>query len=461
MRPRAPRVVIVGGGIAGLAAAWECRRQGVPVTLLEGAPRAGGVIRTDVVDDVVLDAGPDAFLVSKPGALDLCRELGIDDQLIGMSPPRGAFVLRGDRLHALPDGGAFGIATRAWPLLTSTLLSPFGKARIALEPLVPRRRATTDESAAAFFRRRFGAEATRHIAQPLLGGIHVGDLERLSADAVLAPLVSAERQGHSVLLALRRQGRRATPSGPFRSFPGGMGTLVTHLAGALGADTLRLDAPVVGIERTATTWNVVVGGATPVSADVLVLATPAHVTAGWLARHAPAAAAAAGAIRYVSSAGVLAVYRDTAIARPLAGSGYVSTPGPGRDPLLATSWLTHKWAGRAPQGFSVLRGFFGGAFDEAVLANDDAALTAMAHASWETRFGVAEPPVLARVVRWTRASPQHEVGHAGRVRTVDEALDALPPLAVCGSGFRAVGIPDVVTDARTTMRRLLDRWRAG
>ncbi len=456
-----PRVLVLGGGIAGLAAAWECRRQGVPVSVLEAQPRAGGVIRTETAGEFVLDTGPDSFLISKPGAITLCREIGIEGQLIGMKPPRGAYVLRNDTLHALPEGGAFGIATRPGPFLRSTLLTPRGKLRVLMEPMVAKRRKSGDESAGAFFRRRFGAEAAARIAQPLLGGIHAGDLERLSAEAVLPQLVAVERAGGSVLLALRRQGRRVTEGGAFRSFPRGMSTLVDALLAALPAGSVRLGESAHEVHVAGSGWDVRTSAGDRMPADILILAAPAGIVAGWLGPVQQAAARLASGIRYASSAGVLAVYRDAQIARPLRGSGYVSTPGPGRDPLLATSWLTHKWDGRAPLGFTVLRGFFGGALDEGALAGDDAALVAVAHATWARRFGVDGDPVLTRVVRWTRMSPQHEVGHAARVQHIDEALAPLPPVAVCGSGFRAVGIPDVVTDAREVTRRLLDRWRTG
>ncbi len=454
-----PRVVVLGGGIAGLSAAWECHRQGLPVTVLEAQHRAGGVVRTDIAGDVVLDTGPDAFLVTKPGAIALCRELGIEHDLIPMKPPGGAYVLRDGRLHALPEGGAFGIATTAGPFLRSTLLSPIGKLRVALEPLVPARRSEDDESAGAFFRRRFGAEAARRIAQPLLGGIHAGDLDQLSADAVLPQLVAIERSGRSVLMALRAQGRRAVEGGAFRSFPRGMATLVDTLMARLPAATVRLGTPVEAIRVVNRTWAVHTAAGT-VEADLLVLAVPAYVAAEWLGPWAPMAAGLAAGIRYVSSAGVLAVYDDSVVRRPLHGSGYVSTPGPGREPLLATSWLSHKWDGRAPAGRTVLRGFFGGALDEEALARSDDALVAEAHRSWSARFDITEAPSLTRVVRWTRASPQHEVGHAARVRRIEAALDGLPPVALAGSGFRAVGLPDVIADARTAMASLLDRWRA-
>ena len=459
MRTALPRVAVLGGGIAGLAAAWECHRQGLPVTVLESQMRAGGVIRTDVEGDFVLDTGPDAFLATKPGAIGLCRELGIDGQLIGMKPPRGASVLRGNTLHPLPEGGAFGIATRPGPFVRSTLLSPAGKLRVAVEPLIPRRTTTDDESAGAFFRRRFGAEAAARIAQPLLGGIHAGDLDRLSAAAVLPQLVAVERQGGSVLLALRRQARRAPEGGAFRSFPGGMITLVDALLAALPAGTVRLGSGAETVQHDGSAWQVRTSHCLTVTADVLLLAAPATVVSRWIRPIVPAAADLAEHIRYVSSAGVLAVYRNSQIARPMSGSGYVSTPEPGREPLLATSWLSSKWEGRAPAGYAVLRGFFGGALDEATLAHTDAELAALAHDSWSRRFAVSGAPVLTRVVRWTNCSPQHEVGHGGRVTTIEDALRTLPPVALCGSGFRAVGIPDVVSDARDAMRGLLERWR--
>ena len=457
-----PRVAILGGGIAGLSAAWECHRRGTPAVVLETTNRPGGVIRTDRVGPFVLDAGPDAFLVSKPGAITLCRELGISDTLITMKRPRGAYVLRDGTLHALPEGGAFGIPTRLRPFLRSTLISPLGKARVALEPLVPARRAHAgeDESAGTFFRRRFGDEAARAIAQPLLGGIHAGDLDRLSAEAVLPQLVATERSGRSVLLALRAQARRATAEGAFRSFPGGMATLVDALVARLPSRTVRCTAGATTVTRTPDGWVIGTTDGQALSADVLLLAVPAGVAATWLGPLDPASAELAARITYVSSAGVLAVYRDAQIARPLRGSGYVTAPGPEREPLLATSWLTGKWEGRAPDGYTILRGFFGGALDEGTLSLGDSSLADLAHRSWTGRFGISGSPELARIVRWVRASPQHEVGHARRVSTIDGRLREIGNVAVAGSGFRAVGIPDVIADARAAMGQLLDRWHA-
>lgn len=237
-------------------------------------------------------------------------------------------------------------------------------------------------------------------------------------------------------------------------------SLVDALLTALPAETVRLGTRAETVQHDGASWQVRSSTGDTVTADLLLLAAPAVVVSHWIRPLVPAAADLAEGIRYVSSAGVLAAYRDAQIARPMRGSGYVSTPGPGREPLLATSWLSSKWHGRAPAGSTILRGFFGGALDEATLTRSDDELVALAQDSWSRRFGVTGDPLLTRVVRWTNTSPQHEVGHGRRVATIDEALATLPPVAVCGSGFRAVGIPDVVSDARGAIRGLLERWRA-
>ncbi|HTV01287.1 MAG TPA: protoporphyrinogen oxidase, partial [Luteitalea sp.] len=345
-----------------------------------------------------------------------------------------------------------------------TLLSPAGKLRTALEPLVTRRLATdahadADESAGAFFRRRFGAEFARRIAQPLLGGIHAGDLDRLSAQAVVPQLVAMEQAGRSVLLTLRAQSRRPREGGAFRSFRDGMITLVDEMHRQLRAGVVRLGDGAIAVADTPTGWRVTTSSGSDVDSELLLLAAPAPIVAGWLRPLSPQVADLAAGIRYVSSAGVLSAYHSTAIARPLRGSGYVSTKD-GSERLLATSWLTGKWAGRAPAGFTLLRGFYGGAYDEGVLDSTDEALIEDAHASWARRFGIAGRPRFSRVVRWPATSPQHEVGHLSRVATIDEVLTGLGGIAVAGSGFRAVGIPDVVSDSRHAVRRLLEAWRA-
>jgi protoporphyrinogen/coproporphyrinogen III oxidase len=457
--PSLPRIVIIGGGIAGLAAAWECHRRGLVAQVLEASPRAGGVIGTDHIDDLVVDAGPDAFLVQKPGAVTLCRELGIEHELVEMRPPRRAFIVSGGRFHVLPDGASFGLPTRASAFARSSLLSWSGKVRVAMEPLIPARATSgsEDESAGAFLTRRFGQQATRRIAQPLLGGIHAGDLGTLSARAIVPQFVAIEAQRRSVLLALRRQSRARMPGGPFRSFAAGMGRLPAALVAALPPGSVHTSTSVQSLATHGGEFDVTTPAGT-YRADIVLLAVPASPAAQLLSTVAPEAAALAATVPYVSSATVLLAYRSATIGAPLDGSGYVVADPPDATHPIALTWVTRKWPGRAPDDTTLLRVFFGGAGREAVVDATDAVLIRHAHAHVATHFAVTSPPTWQAVYRWRRTSPQHTVGHLDRVQTLQARLDALPGLGVAGSGFRAIGIPDVVSDARREVGRLLDDW---
>ena len=336
-------------GIAGLSAAWECHRQGVQPIVLEAQARAGGVIRTDYADDFVLDTGPDAFLATKPGGITLCRELGIDRELIGMKPPRGAAILRGDVLHALPEGGAFGIATSPGPFLRSTLLSPLGQGQgggRATDPeaSLPRRRERRRVLPPAFRRRSRGTHrpttARRHPRRRSRTGCRPSPSCPSWSPSNGAAAACCWRSDD------RRSGRpRAAPSGVS---PGAWPRLSTRCWPRCHPAPCTLGTAAEGLRAEGNGWQVGTSSGGVMSADLLVLALPAYVVSALLRDVVPVASDLAGGIRYVSSAGVLAVYRDTQVARPMRGSGYVSTPEPGRDPLLATSWLSSKWEGRAP-----------------------------------------------------------------------------------------------------------------
>lgn len=447
--------------MAGLAAAWECHRRSLPCTVLEADSRAGGVVQSTRAGGLVLDGGPDAFLATKPGATTLCRELGLDHELIEMLPPRGAFIQAGGHLHPLPEGGAFGVPVSARAFAFSTLLSWRGKMRVALEPLLPKAAwpPDHDESAAVFLQRRFGVELTERIAQPLLGGIHAGDLCQLSARAVLPQLVAVEAAGRSVWLTLRRAGGRPRSGGAFRSFTSGMGRLPEALVEALPVGTVQTGSPVTSLTSTDGTFAVTVEDGTSLAADLVLLAVPAWRMAPLVGPLLPAAAELCASVPYVSSATALLAYPSSAFPSPLRGSGYLMAERPVDDPVMAVTWVTGKWPNRAAPDTTLIRVFFGGAGHEAILGQDDGALAAVAHAHLRRWWQAAVEPHLTRVFRWHRSSPQHVVGHAARVRALQARLDQLPGLGVAGSGFRAVGIPDVVADARAEMARLIARWQ--
>ena len=450
---------VVGGGAAGLAAAYELHQRGASFVLLDAAPRLGGVIRTELVDGFTLDAGPDSLLVQKPAAIRLCDELGLGRRLVPMLEPRTAYVLR-DRLLPIPEGSVLGIPTAIAPWVTSRLLSPAAKLRMAAEVFIPRGDAT-QESVGAFFRRRFGREPVEYVAEPLLAGIHAGDINRLSMRSLFPQLVEAERTHGSVILALRAA-RARTPhpkAGLFRSLPGGIEELVVTLVATLPESAIRRGARALDINGPSP-YTVRVADAPAVSARAVILATPAHATASLVRGLDDRLAALCAEIRYRSTATVLMGYPQSAIRRPMRGSGFVVPRVQRNVPLMAGSWVTSKWPGRAPEGHTLLRAFLGGARDPAVLSRPDNELIDQAHTTFARLLEIDRRPDLTRVYRWERASAQHDVGHIERVSAIEDRLRCLPGLFVTGAGFRGVGIPDCVADGRATARAVVEWQRA-
>jgi oxygen-dependent protoporphyrinogen oxidase len=440
-------VAIVGGGIAGLAAAYELQLRGLSVSLLEGSLRTGGVIRSDRQDGWVIDGGPDSMLIQKPAAVALCRELGIADRLIHTLPPRTAYVVRDDRLHPIAEGSFLGFPLTAKSLARSPLFSVAGKVRMALETVTPRRSGDEDESIGSFVRRRFGEEAVDYLAEPLLAGIHAGDVERLSVRALFPRLVEAERQSGSVLRAFRALRSRPSPNGAFVSLPGGTAELIDALSSALEPGIVQLDSRVTDVHRTGTLRIVSTAG--EISARAVILAVPAYIAGALLRRFDTTLAAFCDAVPYASTATVVFGYRRDQVAHPMTGTGFV-VPRVERRSLLAGTWITSKWPGRAPEGHVLMRGFLGGGRDPHRLESDDATLIADARAELTELLGITGDPLLTRVYRYMRQSPQYEVGHLERVSEIERRLVAIPGVFVTGSGFRAIGIPDCIADGRAT-----------
>jgi len=440
-------VAIVGGGISGLAAAYELQRRGLTVRVLEAGPRAGGVITTERFDDWVIDGGPDSILVQKPAAVALCRELGIADRLISTLTPRTAYILRDRRLHRIAEGSFLGFPLDVGSLARSSVFTLGGRLRMACEVVMPRHAGDEDESVGAFVRRRFGEEAVDYLAEPLLAGIHAGDVDRLSIRALFPRLLEAERQSGSVIRAFRAMRARPSPQGAFVSLPGGTGELVDSLVRALTPGTVSTSTRVTDLHRHANYRIETSAGL--VEARVVVLAVPAYVAASLLRRFDTTIAALAEGIPYASTATVALGYRRDQIANPMAGSGFV-VPRVERSPLLAATWVTSKWPQRAPDGHALLRGFLGGGRDPRRLDADDDELTKLVVNELSQLMGISGTPLFTRIFRWTKQSPQYEVGHLQRVATIDRQLASIPGLFVTGSGFRAIGIPDCVADGRET-----------
>ena len=450
-------VAIVGGGITGLAAAYELQRRGVAVRVIEAAPRAGGVIRTDRPDGWVIDGGPDALLVQKPAAVALCRELGLGDRLMPTLLPRTAFIVRDGRLWPIAEGAFLGFPISLAALVRSPLFTWAGKLRMAAEPFVPRAE-VDDESIGSFVARRFGHEAVDYLAEPLLAGIHAGDVDRLSIRALFPRLVDAERHAGSVLRSIRAMRVTPSPSGAFVSLPGGIGELVDALTGALAPGTMQLSTRATAVRHAGMFAVDTEAGA--IAARAVILGLPAYGAAALLRGLDATLAGLCDGIAYASTATVAFGYRRDQIRHALQGTGFV-VPRVEGGPLLAGTWVTSKWAGRAPAGSVLLRGFLGGGRDPHRIEQTDDQLIAVARDALTTLLQIDGPPQLARVYRFARQSPQHEVGHLDRVAAIERRAAGIPGLFLAGSGFRAIGIPDCIADGRDAAGRTAEYLTQG
>jgi oxygen-dependent protoporphyrinogen oxidase len=451
------RVVVVGGGIAGLAAAHRLdelareTRRPLDLVVLEAADRLGGTIRTERVDGCLLEAGADSFISEKPWALALAERLGLGPRLCRTDDRfRRTYVVRGGRLRPLPEGFLLMAPTRAWPVLASDVFSWRGKARLGLDLLLPRRAATGDESLGSFVRRRLGAEALERVVQPLVGGIYTADPDRLSLAATMPRFLALEREHRSLILGLRRgsRGREATHASGARwslfvTLAGGMEELVTALAARLPAGAVRLRTPVAAVMSTPDGWRIQPADGPPLDAHGVVLAGPAHAMGTLVSGADPTLAAGLDAIPYASSATVTLAYPRAAIQHPLDGFGFVVPRVEGRQ-ILACTFSSVKYPGRAPEGTALLRTFIGGALQADLLAREDRALVALAEADVASLLGITGRPILSRVWRHPRAMPQYDVGHLDRVAALEARLASMPGLALAGAAYRGVGIADCV-----------------
>jgi len=451
------RVVIVGGGISGMAAAYYLRRarKDLNLILLEARERLGGVITTLHRDGFVVEGGPDSFIIQKPWALQLCHDLGIQQRLIAPDPAnRKVYVLFRGRLQELPPGLMTGVPARLGPFLKTRLISWPGKLRMALDLVLPRGSDSGDESLGAFIRRRVGREAVDRIADPILGGIHVSDVDRLSLAMTFPRLKELERQHRSLILGMRRESapQSAGTGSPFRTLPGGMAELVSALQAGLQGVELRTSSPVEQVGRSLE----VVTAAETIQADAIILALPPHAARDILRAGHPQLAEAMGTIHSVSTATVALAYRDAQPSVALDATGFVIPRGEGRR-ILACTWSSRKFAGRAPEGSLLVRCFLGGERGEEILRQSDEALVQIAREELSELMGLRDAPVLSAVYRWERANPIMEVGHLEKLKRIDKAMEASRNLFVAGGGIRGVGIPDCVRDAKNVARILADR----
>ncbi len=441
----ATSVVVIGGGISGLAAARRLADAGASFLLLEAGNRLGGKIVTDRVGGFTIEGGPDCFLASKPDGVGLVRQLGLEGRLCATDPAhRGTFVRRGDTLHRLPEGLTGLVPTRIVPLLTTKTLSLLGRARAGLEALLPARPADGDESIAAFARRRFGREAYDWLIEPLLSGIYAGDGEQLSLTATFPILAQLERTEGSVLRAMaRRRVPRPGVTGGFVTLIGGLGELIDSVARRLPPDRIRLDAAVTAIERSSAAYRVRVGNGSTITCDRVILALPAPAAARVIAPLDARIERELAGIPFVSTATISLGFAPGAVDRPLHGYGYVS-PRAGGGPIVAATWTSNKFPWRAPLAGTLVRFFLGRAGSEKVIDLPDDELVALARAELTRLCGVRATPALVRVFRWPRSMPQYVVGHLERLERLAQLMRGVPGLLLAGASYRGIGIPDCI-----------------
>lgn len=449
------RIVIVGGGISGLAAAYylsrELKSKNLPaaITLVEADRRLGGTIVTEKQDGFIIEGGPDSFITAKPWAMELCRSLGIEDRLIPTrSEYRKVYVLHRGRLAELPKGVYLTVPTQVWPFATTSLISPLGKLRAAMDLVLPRRLSREDESLGSFVRRRLGKEILDMIAEPLMGGIYTTAADRLSIQFAFPQFPQLERKHRSLILGMMKQKRPASASvtSLFMTMRGGMSELVEVLRQKLTDVTIVTGAPVDGIERHGPAYRLTTRGGKTLEADILVLTVPAPQAAVITRGLSEDLSRAVQAVGYTSSATVAMGFPQRAVPRPLDATGFIIPRREGRA-IMACTWTTSKFSGRAPEGHVLLRCFIGGAWDRGYVNASDYDLTAAVREELRTIMGITEPPLVTRIFRWPATNPLYEVGHAQRLAAIDRALKPLPGLYLSGAGYRGVGIPDCVRDA--------------
>ncbi len=464
------RIVVIGGGITGLAAAYRLTERSrsvrlpCDVLLLEAAPQLGGLISTARRDGFIVESGPDAFITTKPWALDLIGDLGLSERLIGTNPERRrTFAVRGEALHPLPEGFLLLAPTRIWPFLRSRLLSWRGKARTLLDLRLPRRRSDADESLASFVRRRFGREALARLAQPMIGGIYTADPERLSLRATFPQFLEMEARHGSVIRALRREQSAASPAdqavtgaryGLFATLDDGLQVLVDALAERLPAGAVRLSTPVAGVAREGARWAVRLRDGAVVGADGVIVTTSAFQAARLLRDLDPDIGRELEAIPYASSLTVNLAYRREEVAHPLDGFGFVVPSCEGRS-IIACSFSSVKFPNRAPAGHVLLRAFAGGALQPEPLEWDDRTLLTAVHRDLEELLGIRSAPLWSHVARHPRSMPQYHVGHLRRVQALEGHLNRWPTLKLAGNAYRGIGIPDSIRSGGAAAHALL------
>jgi oxygen-dependent protoporphyrinogen oxidase len=471
------RIVVVGGGIAGLAAAHrviELNKEhglGLEVTLLEASQRLGGSIMTERVGEYLVEAGPDSFITEKPWALRLCERLGLTPRLVStQAAHQKIYIVHRGKLQLLPEGFFLLAPTRLWPFLKTPLFSWRGKLRMACDLLLPRGHIQEDESLGSFVRRRFGREALERVAQPLVGGIYASDPEQLSLGATMPRFKELERAKRSIswgMWSAQRRRARNAPAGSgarwslFVTLAGGMQELVETLGRRLPEGSIRLNARVRRLIRDGSNglWRIAVDGCESIDAAAVIVAAPAFSCGEMLRGIADDAANELAGIAYASTATVSLAYRCKDFPVPLDSFGFV-VPAVEQRKIMACTFSSIKYPGRAPAGGVLLRAFIGGTLQPELYKDDDSTMVQNVRDELTTLLGLTAQPLFTRIWRHPRSMPQYHVGHEARIKRIEAAIGNHPGLALAGSAYHGVGISDCVRTGEEAAAELVQQLAA-
>jgi oxygen-dependent protoporphyrinogen oxidase len=468
------RVIVIGGGITGLSAAHRLaelrsdRNLDLDIILLEKSDRAGGVISTVERDGFTIEEGPDSFITSKPWGINLANRLGLESELIETNrDKRRTFVLLYGKLVPLPDGFIMLAPARIMPFLRTPLFSWRGKLRMLMDLVIPKN-PQGDESLASFVRRRLGREALERAAQPMISGVYTADPEKLSLRATMPQFIEMEERYGSIIKGMYKGYRKRkkgvmSDSGAryslFVSFNKGMKTLVEALLKKIPEGSIKTGVTVEGIKEAYDGWEVATGEGI-VGAAGVIITTAAYITAGLLENAAGECAALLRKIEYASTAIVILAYRKEQIETELDSFGFV-VPMIERSSMIACSFSSEKFTGRAPEGYTTLRAFVGGAVSPDTYRMEDPRIIETVQKELSSLLGIRSNPVFTLIKRYPESMPQYHVGHRELVEGIQREIKKLDGLEIAGNAFGGVGIPDCINSGERAAERLLQSLFAG